>query len=657
MKREIFVRALFSAALAFLIAAGGAGCVVSGFGFADCDMTVLLLCCAAAAVPGSILLETKWGALILSLLLGAAAAFLWIGGSFQGELNALLHRITTFYHGAYGWSVLGEHPENPVLIPLAAMTVLTALSVNFVVSAKHSVLFGVIPSLISLVICVTVTDTVPGDLWLYLLLLGQTLLILTASTRRSAGSEVLGLYLAIPTAALLALLFLPALRQGYEVPGTALRTALEEKLRAVSATSSEFTQVSGDAGTRVDLRSLGARRQFGTKIMTVKAPYHGRLYLRQQDYSTYTGTGWVASENRLEIYPGGTVPLGEAEIRTERVLDSLILPGYPGSPVALENGAIPNPDGLQAYSVTMALEPEDSDWPDGHYRQLPSDTFAWALEASRKIAGNGSDKTEAARKIGDFVRGSAAYDLQTAPMPAGSGDFALWFLNEGETGYCVHFATLTTVLLRGAGIPARYVEGYAADIVPGQTLEITDRDAHAWTEYYDGDTWQILDATPAASEAVPLPAASEETRPATVPTAEPDVTELPLQTLPSVQTPQPEGKTLRWAAKFVGILALAVLAAVLQSLLRQYRKYAAWRAGRPNRRALNRWVQVCRSAKLLEVPVPPELQQLAQKAKFSQYTLTREELAAFERFRKELDEKLRRQPLLRRLWLHIIAAI
>ena len=57
---------------------------------------------------------------------------------------------------------------------------------------------------------------------------------------------------------------------------------------------------------------------------------------------------------------------------------------------------------------------------------------------------------------------------------------------------------------------------------------------------------------------------------------------------------------------------MTVLAAVLQSLLRQYRKYAAWRAGRPNRRALNRWVQVCRSAKLLEVPVPPELQQLAQ---------------------------------------------
>ena len=61
--------------------------------------------------------------------------------------------------------------------------------------------------------------------------------------------------------------------------------------------------------------------------------------------------------------------------------------------------------------------------------------------------------TQVADIIGNYVRGSAKYNLQTPKMPQEQEDFALWFLNDSDRGYCIHFASAATVLLRAAGIP------------------------------------------------------------------------------------------------------------------------------------------------------------------------------------------------------------
>ena len=50
---------------------------------------------------------------------------------------------------------------------------------------------------------------------------------------------------------------------------------------------------------------------------------------------------------------------------------------------------------------------------------------------------------------------------------------------------CAGYATLTTALLRAAGIPAQYVGGVAG----------TDRGLHAWTEAYVNNRWIIIDTT------------------------------------------------------------------------------------------------------------------------------------------------------------------
>ena len=72
------------------------------------------------------------------------------------------------------------------------------------------------------------------------------------------------------------------------------------------------------------------------------------------------------------------------------------------------------------------------------------------------------------------------------------------FLLNTQAGHCEYFASATALLLRGAGIPARYAVGYSAHEFSNleQQYVVRSRDAHAWTLVYLNDAWQILDTTP-----------------------------------------------------------------------------------------------------------------------------------------------------------------
>ncbi|HVR36776.1 MAG TPA: transglutaminase domain-containing protein, partial [Methylomirabilota bacterium] len=72
------------------------------------------------------------------------------------------------------------------------------------------------------------------------------------------------------------------------------------------------------------------------------------------------------------------------------------------------------------------------------------------------------------------------------------------FLLELREGHCEYFASATVLLLREAGIPARYVTGYAVrEFSPReQRYVVRMRDAHAWTIYYADGRWHELDTTP-----------------------------------------------------------------------------------------------------------------------------------------------------------------
>ena len=100
-------------------------------------------------------------------------------------------------------------------------------------------------------------------------------------------------------------------------------------------------------------------------------------------------------------------------------------------------------------------------------------------------------------RLSSFFTQNFRYSLQLA----GSGNQSTplsAFLLEQRAGHCEYFATAATLLLRGAGIPARYVVGYSVhEWSPlDQQFVVRSRHAHAWTIAYTNGNWQSLDTTP-----------------------------------------------------------------------------------------------------------------------------------------------------------------
>jgi len=81
-------------------------------------------------------------------------------------------------------------------------------------------------------------------------------------------------------------------------------------------------------------------------------------------------------------------------------------------------------------------------------------------------------------------------------LPPYGVDFTAFFLDSRE-GYCVYYATAMTVLARCAGLPARYVQGFALANTPWSSnyqYRATGLTAHAWSEvYFEGIGWLTFD--------------------------------------------------------------------------------------------------------------------------------------------------------------------
>ncbi|MBE5934624.1 MAG: transglutaminase domain-containing protein [Lachnospiraceae bacterium] len=130
-----------------------------------------------------------------------------------------------------------------------------------------------------------------------------------------------------------------------------------------------------------------------------------------------------------------------------------------------------------------------------------------SLGLSKKESYTNEEINEAVGKVQEYYRKSFVYTLNPGETPEGQ-DFVNYFL-ESKTGFCAHYASAATMLLRYMGIPTRYVEGYviSSDLISegkkingeevrkytsnyreGESflveVEVPDNKAHAWIEVY-----------------------------------------------------------------------------------------------------------------------------------------------------------------------------
>jgi transglutaminase-like putative cysteine protease len=108
-----------------------------------------------------------------------------------------------------------------------------------------------------------------------------------------------------------------------------------------------------------------------------------------------------------------------------------------------------------------------------------------------------------ARELTRFFLANFNYSTwqDAPPRAAGTNETPLGrFLLQTRSGHCEYFATAGTLLLRAAGIPARYAVGYVVHEGSGHKYVVRQRDAHAWCLYWDqqASQWRDLDLTPAS---------------------------------------------------------------------------------------------------------------------------------------------------------------
>ena len=692
MKGEKFFSILTAAVLASLLAVGAVGCLVTAFDLEVQSLNRVFWVCVGAALVFSALYAWKWGPAAALCGMALLAGWLWHRGIFLEQLTTLLVRISRVYHNAYHWGYFLFAEGDPAAdYPLGVLGALIALAAGASLVRGRDMTLPLLFAAVPLAACVVVTDTVPEPKFLFILFLGFLLCMIPQSVRRENVTQGCRLtaMIALPVILALAALFLCIPQEGYVNRSEEIQTKILAFVEELPSRAQEKVQqissgIAEDGQENLNLKQLGPRPRYTHSVMQVTADETGTLYLRGQDYDAYTGIGWTASPHRAEPFGMEGEAAGTVTVATDGKKDLLFLPYYPVEQVTLAGGALKNNDGKREYTIAYGTLPEN--WQEEptapvqsrieltnleisqfgstadrlRYVTLPGKTKVQAEAILEAILPENASRFETAEIIGEFVMNSAEYDLNTRRMPGEAEDFALWFLEESETGYCVHFATAAVVLLRAADIPARYVTGYMTRTEAGQTVTVTAGEAHAWAEYYvpQLETWVILEATPAEEtpETVPM---TESTTP-TVTLPETTVPAQPTQPTNAPEAPVlppiPEETAPKRGGAGILITALLVLLVWAQRKLRLVLRSRWLSSGTPNQRALRLWAEALRLSRLRKQDPPEALEQLAQKAKFSQYTLEGEELAQFDAYLTQSRAKLRRSPwywqlLYRWLWV------
>ncbi len=132
--------------------------------------------------------------------------------------------------------------------------------------------------------------------------------------------------------------------------------------------------------------------------------------------------------------------------------------------------------------------------------QLPAQGNPRAVALGRELAARHDDTRAVVRSMLEMFRDQPF--VYTMRPPQLAEDAMDEFLFETRKGFCEHYASAFTLVMRAAGIPARVVTGYqGGEFNPiGGYLLVRQSDAHAWSEVWvAGQGWVRVDPTAAVA--------------------------------------------------------------------------------------------------------------------------------------------------------------
>jgi hypothetical protein len=172
--------------------------------------------------------------------------------------------------------------------------------------------------------------------------------------------------------------------------------------------------------------------------------------------------------------------------------------------------------GTLIYQVHFDPQQSIDSPPTAEDLQIPASEEHGITQTLKTLNLKGKSAPEVLDRLSLFFTQNFRYSLKLAASGQQASPVSAFLLKK-RAGHCEYFATATTLLLRGAGIPARYAVGYS--VHEWSPLEkqyiVRSQNAHAWVMAYVNGTWQSIDTTPPdwtaqeAATASPLQAISD----------------------------------------------------------------------------------------------------------------------------------------------------
>jgi transglutaminase-like putative cysteine protease/protein-S-isoprenylcysteine O-methyltransferase Ste14 len=214
------------------------------------------------------------------------------------------------------------------------------------------------------------------------------------------------------------------------------------------------------------------------------------LASRERTWDIAPGSGgslevstWLAEGRALLALPAGTYRLDGLQVeRAER------------NPLGAVRVAL-GPDPL-VYRASFDARAQTEAGPGEEDLHVPASLEPLLARIAAEV-GLQTDAQRFVDRLAGFFATRFAYSLSLTSADGEARDLAR-FLETDRRGHCEYFATAAVLMLRQAGIPARYAVGYSVNEyspLEGQYLA-RRRDAHAWALAWVDGRWVDVDTTP-----------------------------------------------------------------------------------------------------------------------------------------------------------------
>ncbi len=460
-------------------------------------------CLAAAFGCALPLLRLVPGWLAVSLLLASAASVFM---TWKRPAPAILRLLLTFamaglVFSGYGFR-LGRDTASALLL---AMLMLKPIELNSVRDARSLLGFGLFALFAAFLLDqgpLTLALAVPASILAY------------AGSARLADAEVGSIALATNWQRIGAILVLFALAAPLALSGFWLFPRLGSPLWGVPDMAKAKVGISERMapGDWLDLLvddSPAFRVRFDGPFPAQQSLYWRGLVMWNFDGRAWTQADWPGTYPPAHVVAGGRPVRYEITLEPtdKRYLFALDLPQTaPDGAILAQDLSLTAPQpisSLHAYSLISAAPARFEADLDPRIREialrLPPGYNPRAIELAQKWRSETNDDMAIVRRAIAMYHASFSYSLAAPPLGRDSVDE---FLFDTKIGFCEHYSSSFTFLMRAAGIPARVVTGYVGGYHNrvGNFLLVRQAEAHAWSEVWlPGRGWTRIDPTAAVA--------------------------------------------------------------------------------------------------------------------------------------------------------------